>query len=102
VPSLHDRMAEEAQRQSMYKSAAMILAGMLVVLLVNGAIQDEEVTVLSKGSGVCAGEVDLLEKATGRCRVENKLALGYMRGASWVKCADFTQGDSVSLGLHES
>eukprot|EP00283_Hemiselmis_rufescens_P000459 CAMPEP_0173468718 /NCGR_PEP_ID=MMETSP1357-20121228/76993_1 /TAXON_ID=77926 /ORGANISM="Hemiselmis rufescens, Strain PCC563" /LENGTH=330 /DNA_ID=CAMNT_0014436943 /DNA_START=511 /DNA_END=1503 /DNA_ORIENTATION=- len=87
-----DSVAGRAKEANWVQLLAVGSLFVLIACIVNSVVGDESVPVLSRGKGVCAGDRDLLQKSSLRCRVVNKLAVGFLNGEDWVRCADFTRG----------
>jgi hypothetical protein len=87
-----DQSIDSFRAQPPVKQVLIGCAAILVVALVNVMVEDEHVAVLVRGQGACAMEKDLLQKADHKCRVEDKLALGFLRNQGWVECGDFSRG----------
>eukprot|EP00961_Rhodomonas_salina_P159222 2144117-Rhodomonas_salina.1 len=87
-----DETVDSFRSQPPMKQVLVGVAVFLCVALINVVIEDEHVAVLVRGGEACAMEKDMLEKANHRCRVEDKLALGFLRKQNWVQCGDFSRG----------
>mmetsp|Transcript_46798 Transcript_46798/g.95709 ORF Transcript_46798/g.95709 Transcript_46798/m.95709 type:complete len:370 (+) Transcript_46798:244-1353(+) len=102
VLSWIDSTIEQLRNQPPIKSVLMLCAAALSVMLVNLVIEDEHVSVLVRGGDACAIEKDLLEKSSHRCRVDDKLALGFLRGGKWVQCGEFSRGAQILMASKDS
>jgi len=75
----------------------MILVGVVLfgLVLLNWIMVDRNVRVLKPGGDNCAMDRDMYEKSSRRCKVSDRLALGYLNGQPWVRCGEFAKGAQV-------
>uniref|UniRef100_A0A7S0EDL1 Uncharacterized protein n=1 Tax=Hanusia phi TaxID=3032 RepID=A0A7S0EDL1_9CRYP len=101
VFNMLDWVLDQIKEQSSSRIAFLLLGLLFLVGLGNTIIEDEKVPVLVKGGELCAAEEDLLDQEDHRCRVEDKLAVGFLRMERWVNCADFTRGGKILSGSQD-